>query len=104
MENKLMALKEILAGNGTEATYAVLDDDWTIEERTHEALRHWQLTGLNLLQNLEGLSGGQKTKLFLAGISIHQPELVCWTSRVTIWMMPAGSYCTALFNQPRVRW
>ena len=76
IENKLKALKEILAGNGTEAAYTMLDNDWTIEKRTNDALEYWQLTHLDLLQKLETLSGGQKTKVFLAGISIHQPELV----------------------------
>ncbi len=76
VETKLNALKEILNGDLTEENYTLLDDDWTIEERCNDALKHWQLTGLNLSQKMETLSGGQKTKVFLAGISIHKPELV----------------------------
>ncbi len=76
IEGKLKALKEILDGQVTEDNLSVLDDDWTIEERCHDALRYWQLSDLDLNQKLETLSGGQKTKAFLAGISIHQPELV----------------------------
>lgn len=76
IETKLNALHEILNGNVTEENYTLLDDDWTIEERCNEALQHWQLADLNLSQKMETLSGGQKTKVFLAGISIHQPELV----------------------------
>src|SRR5699024_3934094 len=36
----------------------------------------WNLNRLNFSQKLETLSGGQKTKVFLAGIFIHQPELI----------------------------
>lgn len=76
IEGKLNALKEILSGNVTDENYVLLDDDWTIEDRCKEALHYWQLTELDLSQRMETLSGGQKTKVFLAGISIHQPELV----------------------------
>lgn len=76
IENKLQALKDILIGNATEENYALLDDDWTIEERCNDALKYWQLTDLDLLQKMETLSGGQKTRVFLAGIYIHQPELI----------------------------
>jgi len=73
---KLNALKEILNGNTDEEHFNVLNDDWTIEDRCNEALKYWQLNDLDLSQKLESLSGGQKTKVFLAGISIHQPQLV----------------------------
>ncbi len=73
---KLNALKEILNGNVTEKNYALLDDDWTIEERCKEALQYWRLNDLDLSEKMETMSGGQKTKVFLAGISIHQPELI----------------------------
>ncbi len=76
IEDKLAALNQILSGNVTEHHLNLLDDDWTIEERCREALHYWQLTGLDLTQKMDTLSGGQKTKVFLAGISIHQPELV----------------------------
>lgn len=73
---KLAALKEILAGNVTELHLNQLNDDWTIEERCREALQYWQLQELDLSQKMAALSGGQKTKVFLAGIYIHQPQLV----------------------------
>jgi len=76
VENKLNALREILSGKVSEENYTTLDDDWTIEERCNAALKYWQLANLDLSQKMETLSGGQKTKVFLAGISIHQPTLV----------------------------
>lgn len=76
IEDKLNALKEILDGKINEQNFNLLNDDWTIEDRCNEALNCWQLNGLDLSQKMETLSGGQKTKAFLAGISIHQPELI----------------------------
>src|SRR5690606_14240281 len=76
IEDKLNALKEILAGSMKEENFNLLNDDWTIEDRCSETLNYWQLTKLDLSQKMETLSGGQKAKVFLAGIFIHQPELV----------------------------
>ncbi|WP_183565224.1 ribosomal protection-like ABC-F family protein [Mucilaginibacter sp. SP1R1] len=76
IEDKLTALREILDGNVTNENLTLLDDDWAIEERCKQALTHWNLRGLDLTQNMGSLSGGQKTKAFLAGISIHRPEIV----------------------------
>lgn len=76
IDGKLLALQEILAGNVTEHYLNLLNDDWTIEERCQEALQYWQLHSLQLDQPMATLSGGQKTKVFLAGIHIHQPQLV----------------------------
>lgn len=76
IENKLHALKAILNGEVTEANFTLLNDDWTIEERCHEALAHWKLDDIDLTQKMNTLSGGQKTKVFLAGIIIHHPQIV----------------------------
>ncbi|HSD06064.1 ribosomal protection-like ABC-F family protein [Flavobacterium sp.] len=76
IEEKLSALKEILNGNATEENFSALNDDWTIEDRCLEALNYWHLNDLDLDQKMETLSGGQKTKVFLASISIHQPDLI----------------------------
>jgi len=76
IDGRLIALQEILAGNVTEEFLNQLNDDWTIEERCQEALQYWQLNDLSLSQPMATLSGGQKTKVFLAGIHIHQPQLV----------------------------
>ncbi len=74
--DKLKAFKEIIDGNVTEENLNILNDDWTIEERCNNALKYWKLEDLDLTAKMNTLSGGQKTKIFLAGISIHQPELV----------------------------
>jgi len=76
VDDKLKALNEILNGNVTETNLALLNDDWTIEERCREALEYWKLESFDLKQPMKTLSGGQKTKVFLAGISIHQPGII----------------------------
>jgi len=76
IDGKLSALREILNGIATEENYTLLDDDWTIEERCNESLKHWQLHDLKLTQTMGTLSGGQKAKVFLAGVSVHQPEFI----------------------------
>ena len=76
IEDKLWALKEILSGNVTDENLTLLDDDWGIEERCAEAFSHWKLNEFALNQKMETLSGGQKTKVFLAGIMIHEPAIV----------------------------
>jgi ATPase subunit of ABC transporter with duplicated ATPase domains len=76
IEDKINALETILGGNATEEMFNLLDNDWAIEERCREALDYWKLGNLGLNEKMQNLSGGQKTKVFLAGISIHQPDLV----------------------------
>lgn len=76
VNEKLNALLEILNGNANNEYFENLDNDWTIEQRCLEALDHWQLQDIDLQQPMASLSGGQKTKVFLAGINIHHPQLI----------------------------
>lgn len=76
IDDKLKALREILDGNVTEANLTLLNDDWSIEVRCKEAFMYWTLDEVDLSQKMESLSGGQKTKVFLAGIRVHNPEIV----------------------------
>jgi ATPase subunit of ABC transporter with duplicated ATPase domains len=76
IDDKLKALKAILDGDVSEHNLNTLNDDWTIEERSTEALAYWKLDGFDLDEKMATLSGGEKTKVFLAGILIHKPEIV----------------------------
>lgn len=76
IDRKLAALAAILQGQVNEQNFTELNDDWTIEERAFDALKEWGLEHLSLSQTIETLSGGEKTKIFLAGIAIHQPEII----------------------------
>nr|WP_322626011.1 ABC-F family ATP-binding cassette domain-containing protein [uncultured Flavobacterium sp.] len=74
--HKLLALKEILDGNVTESNLETLGDHWDIEERCREALNTWNLESVSPNTLMSALSGGQQTKVLLAGITLHQPDLV----------------------------
>jgi ATPase subunit of ABC transporter with duplicated ATPase domains len=76
IDRPLLALHEIIAGRATEENLAALNDEWLLEERCREAFKAWGLHDALLYRKMDALSGGQKTKVFLAGIAIHQPDIV----------------------------
>lgn len=73
---KIKALHAILAGDASVENFTLLDDDWGIEERYNAALSSWGLSEFDLSREMSTLSGGEKTKVFLAGISIHSPSVL----------------------------
>lgn len=76
INGKIDALHKIIGGDASVENFNLLNEDWTIEERAREALDFWKLEHLDLSTNLSSLSGGEKTKVFLAGIAIHAPEII----------------------------
>ena len=76
IDHKLDALKSIQAGDATEEALLALDDDWSIDERFEDALKRWHLRDIDPDQKMNMLSGGQKTRVLLAGITLHQPEFI----------------------------
>jgi len=73
---KRSALDAILAGSTDPHDYDVLGDDWDIAARTEAAFAKWDLGYLQPDQLLSTLSGGEKTRVFLAGIDIFEPTVV----------------------------
>lgn len=76
VNEQLTALHRVLAGEVTEENLAILNEEWTLEEKCKAALEYWGSGSFELNRKMERLSGGEKTKVFLAGILIHQPGLV----------------------------
>ncbi|GAB0155260.1 ABC-F family ATP-binding cassette domain-containing protein [Chryseobacterium sp. Alg-005] len=76
IDKKLEALQKITNGEVDDIYFETLNDDWDIEERCQNALQYWKLENVDLHQKLKSLSGGQKTKVFLAGIQINQPDII----------------------------
>lgn len=74
--DKLKALSVILGGEGTEEDFLVLNDEWDIQERTAEAFARWKIGHIAPDRLMRSLSGGEKSKVFLAGLDIHAPSLV----------------------------
>lgn len=76
IDKKLNALHRTLAGDIDETTLNDLNEDWSIEERVAAAFTYWQLNEQNTNDIIGTFSGGEKTKIFLAGILIHQPGII----------------------------
>ncbi|NLF41840.1 MAG: ABC-F family ATP-binding cassette domain-containing protein, partial [Bacteroidales bacterium] len=75
VETKIKALHQILGGHVSDENLNTIGDDWSIEERVNEALAHWGLNGLDLSTFMGSMSGGEKTKVLLAGLFIHKPNI-----------------------------
>lgn len=73
---KRKALQNILNGSVNEQDYTDLNDDWTIEERTTEALHYWDIAQFDLSTPMHSLSGGQQTRVYFATIMLQQPDIV----------------------------
>ncbi len=76
IDRKLRALQEILRGNVAQENFDTLNEEWDIEEKAKEALDRWEIPYRTLFHPFSLLSGGEKTKTFLAGIDLHQPDIV----------------------------
>lgn len=73
---KQQALHAILAGDTSTDNFSLLDDDWNIEERSAAALSSWDIGQFPLSHSMNLLSGGEKTRVFLAGMDIHNPSAI----------------------------
>ena len=73
---KLEAIKAITNGSIDAKDYETLSDDWDIENRALKALEYWNFPELPLTTPMDNLSGGERTKVFLAGLLIHQPPII----------------------------
>ena len=74
--DKLDALRAICGGSADPRCYDILADDWDVEARCRAALDHWGLPHVGLTDPVDALSGGERTKLCLAGISVHNPSVI----------------------------
>jgi ATPase subunit of ABC transporter with duplicated ATPase domains len=75
INDKLDAISQITSGNVSNKYLSVLNEDWNIEEKCREAFSLWKINHLSMNQKMNSISGGEKTKVFLAGIFIHKPEI-----------------------------
>ena len=76
ISRELDALHAILRGEVTEENLACLNEKWDVEEQVTAALGKWDLSHVSPDTPMRELSGGEKTKVFLAGITLHRPGLV----------------------------
>jgi len=76
IDRKQKALHEILNGNASIDHFNILDDDWNIEEKALAALNGWGLGNRSLSESMHTLSGGEKTRVFLAGLELQEPSAI----------------------------
>ncbi len=76
VDRKLAALHAIENGSISPIDFDVLADDWEVESRCEAALSYWNLPDIKLDMPADNLSGGEKTKILLAGLLVHAPEIV----------------------------
>ena len=94
ISHKLSALHAILSGDATEKHFNTLNDDWNVEERAQTSLDSWGLDGIPLSRPMEGLSGGEKTRILPGRHGVAQPNShPAWTNRPTIWTRMDGNVC-----------
>ena len=76
IDTKIRALHAILNGDASVENFHILNDDWNIEERVQTALVSWGIHDKSTSHSMCELSGGEKTRVFLAGMEIHAPSVI----------------------------
>ncbi|MET7648384.1 ABC-F family ATP-binding cassette domain-containing protein [Streptomyces sp. NPDC005426] len=72
----IRALDAVESGDVAEDHFAVIGDDWDIEERTRAQLDRLGLEGLSLDRRIGTLSGGQVVSLGLAAQLLKRPDVL----------------------------
>jgi ATPase subunit of ABC transporter with duplicated ATPase domains len=70
------ALHAIEAGETGEAAFAVVGDDWDVEERARAWLDRLGLGGVGLDDRVERLSGGETILVALAALFLRRPDIL----------------------------
>lgn len=75
-DKKINALHAMLNGDASVENFNILNDDWNIEERIQTTLASWGIDDKLPSQLINELSGGEKTRVLLSGIEIHNPSVI----------------------------
>lgn len=76
IDQKLGALGRLDAGDGDEADYALIGDDWDVEDRARKALDEVFVPQRRWSDLLSTLSGGQAMRVRLARARLEKPDLL----------------------------
>ena len=81
ISEKINALNAIYGGSTEQIYYDILNDDWDIENKSRLALKYWELQEIALDFSISQLSGGEKTKVLLCGLTVHKSDIVLLDER-----------------------
>lgn len=76
IEKEIEALEAINNGSIDQAYYDLLDNNWDIESRCRQALNYWGLNFVDLTTPVDTLSGGEKSKIYLAASMVHGNRII----------------------------
>lgn len=76
INERYAALHNILNGHGTEGDYLILNDDWELEERLHQALQSTGVDYLSPLRQFSTLSGGEQIRCVFASLLYNKPDFL----------------------------
>lgn len=76
VSEKLQALDRITQGSTAEKDFLLLNEEWLVHERITQQLATFGLTHIHLDRPLNTLSGGERTRLFLAKAFIANPDFI----------------------------
>ncbi|MCW1400879.1 ATP-binding cassette domain-containing protein [Novosphingobium sp. MW5] len=72
--SSLARLDRIEAGSGSEADFA--EADWELPQRLNDAFAAAGLASIDITRPLDSLSGGERTRIGIAGLLLEPPELL----------------------------
>ena len=73
---RLQALHRIAEGSIDENDYALAAEDWCLEEKIRRQLSNFSLDGIAVERELQSLSGGEQTRLFLAKAFLAEADFL----------------------------
>lgn len=76
ISEKIQAFQRVTAGSADENDFAIINDDWMIQEHTTQQLENFGLSHLDLNRKINSLSGGEKTRLMLAKNFLANPDFI----------------------------
>jgi len=76
IDERLAALRRMEAGRGTPADLELIGDDWDLPERAGAVLARFGLGHLPLDRPVGAVSGGEATRVALAGLALGRPDFL----------------------------
>ena len=76
IDERLAALRRLEAGEGTAADLEIVGEDWELPERAAVVLARFGLAHLPLDRPVGAVSGGEATRVALAGLALGRPDFL----------------------------